>query len=100
MVYFALVSYLVTDKLIALKEFLNVPSQRLTAVNSIMAVLENEDRIGFYDADCGNGHKFIKLTKLLAWICANIFLHNFCFKINDKKAAQNMSKRRKLMTLH
>ena len=54
MVYFALVSYLVTDKLIALKEFLNVPSQRLTAVSSIMAVLENEDRIGFYDAECGN----------------------------------------------
>ena len=57
-------SYLVTDILVAMKEFLNVPSQRLTAVNSIMAVLESEDRVSFYDAECENGHKLIKVTKI------------------------------------
>ena len=73
-----LISYLVINKITATEEFSRAQSQRSLAVNSILAVLDSEDLLILHNARCLNNHEPVYVTKMVAFICSNILLNNFC----------------------
>ena len=51
-----------------------------------------------YEEQCLNGHKRVKLTKMIVWSCTHTLSNNYYFKRNDSILNDKMVKRRKFKT--
>lgn len=93
-------SYIIISKLLSREhegEFLKLPNQRTAACNVIFEVLSDKEEFAI-DYDCPNGHEPEGTCKMIIWASCNIFLKNYCKKVNNSLMSKKTSER-KLKTL-
>ncbi|XP_049805645.1 uncharacterized protein LOC126248581 [Schistocerca nitens] len=91
-------TYIVISKLLKEHErdFLACTNQRAIACAVALATLHENDFL-LFDGVCCNGHSSQAIMKSVVWVGVNIFLNNYCKKVNGKKNSKNTQ--RKLQTL-
>lgn len=92
--------YVVVKKLLSKElegNFLKSQNQRLLVTSVTYDILNNAEIFNAYDV-CSSGHCFEMIVKHVLWVASNIFLKNYCMKMNDRPVCK-VSKKRKLETL-
>ena len=88
-----LISCLVVQKITECDEFLRSHSQRALAINTVMAVLEDEVLLLDLYTRCSSSHEPITLVKMAVFEGTKILLNIYCFVKNDVLEAKKLAKK-------